>query len=173
MRSAPYSGARVVGGDRDVVEKAKAHRPVTFGVMSRWANLAEGIRCVSRHHDIDGVEAGADGSAGGFPRAGRYDRIGIDIFVTARHVLCDFADLRQMLLAVRQRDIGLIVVAQRCSPALEGFEGLHRQRLVDGAHPIRPLGVSLARVVIEKGWMRDEDRCHYRRAFPVRCFSTA
>jgi hypothetical protein len=65
-----------------------------------------------------------------------------------------------MFFAVRKRNIGPVVVAQRGRPALKRFESLFRQRSVDGSHPVRPLRVRIARVMIEKGWMCNEDRCH-------------
>ena len=57
---------RVLGGDGDVVENAKAHRRLRLGVMARRTHGAERHVIIARKHRIDGRDAGAGGAVRSF-----------------------------------------------------------------------------------------------------------
>ena len=61
---------------------------------------------------------------------------------------------------MREADLLLDILAQRRLLAHQAFEDVVRQNLVDGAHAVRPLRVSGAGVVLEKGRVRKEKRRH-------------
>ncbi len=133
---------------------------MAFGVMPRRAHLAESVRRLPAHHRIDRIETGADGAPHRLPRSGGSDRIAVEVAVTARDMLGDGADLGDVRLAVRHRDIRPVVVSERRLAPHEASENLVAESLVDRPHAVRPLGMVLAGVVVEEGRMREEERCH-------------
>ena len=72
----------------------------------------------------------------------------------------DGAHLLQMRLRVREKDLLLDVLAQRCLGALQAVEEVVPQHLVDGAHAVRPLGMPGAGVVLSKSRMREKECRH-------------
>jgi hypothetical protein len=76
-------------------------------------------------------------------------------------------DVRQVRLAMRKGDVRLVVIAQRSCPADKRSKTFIRQRFVDGTHAIGALGMKIARVVVQEGWMRYEGRCHLAQRSPA------
>lgn len=142
--------------DSDVVEDAEAHCPLALGVMPGRANLAEDVRGLASHHDVDGVEPCSDGSAGGFPCALRCDRVDVEVFMALFDVLDRPGEASDMLRAVCHGDVGLVIFPERRFPAFQECEALVRQRLIDGPHPVWSLGMTIAGIVIEESVMGDQ-----------------
>ena len=69
-------------------------------------------------------------------------------------------DLIDVGARMRLRDPLLDVVAQRRLLAAERLEQLVREHFVDGAHPVRALGMAGAGIVLEENGMRQQECGH-------------
>ncbi len=80
----------------------------------------------------------------------------------AGDMLGNGADLGDVHLAVRHRDVRLVVVSERRLAPHEAGEIRLSESHVDRPHAVGPLGMVLTRIVVEEGRMREEQRCHER-----------
>ena len=153
-------GAHIVRGYRDVVEKAKAHRPVAFGMMPRRAHLAEGVGGFFGDDVIDSFKSGTDRAQPRLPATFRYYRISVDMMGVFAGSGTGLFDRLVKVTGMNAADRLLDIVAQRCLDAHEVLVDVVRQYLVDGAHAIRALGMTRPGVVIDEARMGNEESCH-------------
>ncbi len=94
------------------------------------------------------------------PRLGRKHRVGIEphrsLALAGPHALYPI----NVGGGMRERDRRLDVVAQRRLLAHQAVEGFVRQRLVDGAHTVGPLGMAGPRVMLNKARVGDQQGGH-------------
>ncbi len=108
----PVLRARIVRGDRDVVEQTKSHREIALGVVPRGAHLAKGVGGRTADDMVDGVETGSDGTACRLPAAGRHDRVAIDVVLAFCDRFGEPLEPLHVVLPMRQGDEVQIVVPQ-------------------------------------------------------------
>ena len=101
------------------------------------------LSALPRHDLIDRVDGSARGAQRGLPASRRDHRIGVEPFVVARRNRG--ADHLHIGLRVQTLDHG--EVGERRLLALQELERRRRERIVDGAQTVRPLGMAVARVV--------------------------
>ena len=149
-------GAGVQRRDGHGVEQAEAHGTVGLGMMARRAHGAEGVAGFAGGNLVDGVDGGTGGPESGIPTLGREDRVGVEPFMVA------FGDRRldHVDIAVRVNALDCGDVGQRGLLALQILEGGRRQRVVDGAQAIGPLGMANARVMQEAIRVGEEQGGH-------------
>jgi hypothetical protein len=149
----------VAGDDGGGVEEAEPHRADGLGMVPGRAHGAEAVRrtagdhLVGRHHDA------ADRAQHRLEGARRHRGVGVEPHqpLLRRGV----ADFRDVVDRVAQRDR-----LQRRRGRLHAHEVLETrvfQGLVNGAQPVRPLGMSGRRDVVEAGRVGDEKGRHGRR----------
>ena len=152
----PVPGPRMLGGDRDIVEKTEAHRTVGLGVVSGRTDAAKRIGDLAGHHRIGGAYRGAYPMENSAQRAGRHDLIAIDMDHAAiRSSGPDRLDMGHWM----HPGYGLILAFGRLF-ARQAGEQLVAEHLLKGPHPIRPLRMAGAGIMIEKARMRDVQRRH-------------
>jgi hypothetical protein len=110
------SGPGMRSADRYIVEEAKTHGAITFGMMSRWPNGAKSIVNLAGRHGIDPRNDCPGRPQGRVPRAWRDNRI------TIQHGQARLGDCRKDTCNI----IGIVY-------ALDG--GTIRQRRFDMAEP--------------------------------------
>jgi hypothetical protein len=143
-------------GDRDRVEQAEAHGARRLGVVPRRAHGAEGVIGFSRHDLIHRVDGGAARAQRGFPASRRDDGIGIEPGV----VLLGDGGADHLHIGLGMQALDQCEVGERRLLTLQRLERRRRERIVDGAQTIGPLGVAVARVMLEAGRMGQEERGH-------------
>jgi hypothetical protein len=142
--------------DRGLIEKAEAHRPADLGMMAGRSRRDEGVVGVACDHRIGRRDRAADAAHDRFPCSRRHRGVAIEIDQTVgRRNMPVFGDI---LLVVAERD--RIQLSFRRLAARQLLETTLGQHLIDSANPIRSLGVTGWRCMIEAGGMRENKRCH-------------
>ena len=146
----------------DVGENAKAHGPLALGMVAARPHLTKDVADARGliHDAVDPGQPGPHRAQRRLPRLGRKHRIRIEphrsLTLAGTHALHPIKVGERM----RERDRRLDVLAQRRLLAPEAVEGFVRQRLVDGAHPIGPLGMARPRVMLNKARVGDQEGGH-------------
>src|SRR5215469_12625422 len=119
--------------DRDVIEKAKAHRAVGFGMVPRRTYRTESIVRLVRDHRIYCSDHCAGGAQGGQTRGWRQDSVGIDADMTR------FGDRAHQALDVRARMNSQKILKRGLErlASLQSIEFRISQRIEHGAEPCR------------------------------------
>ena len=154
------------GADGDVVEQAKTHGAVRFGMVPRRPDGAKRLARLARG---DGVDGGADRPGGpqrGLSRSRRDDGVGkIEIDPAGLgYGVDDFADVADIVHARKLGGLG----ARRVTPFKRGEFGAPK-RLEDGTQPVRRFGMRIACVVLDACRMGEDEGRHR----PAPCGSAA
>ena len=161
----PQLPDRQLGGDRDVVEQAEAHRAAWPGVMPRRAHGAETAAVLAGEqcpHHRTGAPGGVQRrSIGGLADVG----VGIDLAAAAQAQLADEA---HMLLACGSASARARCAGGRGSPLTTRPAGRVELRLdrLDPLGCVRVLGREHARVVLPRGVMVEIEHALRRRVVP-------
>ncbi len=139
-----------------IVEKAKAHRFVGFGVMARRPHRDEGIVLSARHHRVGGGNRAADAAHRRFPGARRHRGVGVHMDQAACR--SDVPEFTDVMLVVAERD--RIQRAFRRLAAHQPVEAIFRQHLIDGTQPVGSFGMPGRREMVETGRMGENKRRH-------------
>lgn len=124
--------------------------------MAWWPHGTEGIVGFAGHDLVDGADCGARRAQRRFPAPRRDDGIGVEPIVIA---LGDRgADHLDISVWMKPLDDGKI--GERRLLALQGLERGGRERIVDGAQAVGPLGMTEAGVVEQAGRVSEEERGH-------------
>ncbi len=143
------NGSRMKSRDGGIVEKAKPHGALGFGMMSRGTDRAKGVLNLARHDSGRRLDRSSCGMKGGLQRSRRHERITIDINRTLfRRSLADQIDIRLRVNAADRFVIRLVGLL-----SFERGKNVVFERFFDGAKPVGPLGVAGTGIVIEKTGM--------------------
>src|SRR5579872_1882904 len=149
-------GARVARRDRSVVEEAEAHRRLGLGVMARRAHRDESVGAAPAHHRVDGARRSARGATRRLERSWRHRRVGVEATqALLRRGALDRGEIR-LGMDAQQR----LAADQRRRLAREQRKALLLKRPLDRLDALRAFGMAIARVMVERRWMREQDRRH-------------
>ncbi len=137
----------------DVVEQAKPHRLVAFGMVTGRADRAEDRPGLAAHHQIDAQHARARRALGGLQGAGGHHGIAVDLDGTRR--------------GGHGEDAGQIVGVMHPPQLFAGDQGRvivlhdeiqtrHDDLVVDRAQPFGGFRMQGARIVVQAVGVRDD-----------------
>ncbi len=149
-------------GNGDVVEDAKSHGVIVFGVVAGWADQAEGaaglVVAGGIAEGVDGLDACAGSKVGGFHAAGGEGGVAVEVG-------------RFSAQAVDQVDVAGIVDAFDVGAA-GGYAGVTLdevgrefiEHVGDGLEAFRDFGVKFSGLVVEHARVKEDQRpvCHKR-----------
>ena len=151
------AGLRVAGGYGGIIEEAEAHRARGLGMMAGRPRGDKRVDGTFAHNLVDRVDGAADGAQCGLEGAVRHRGVGVEVdqALFRRRV----ADLLDVVHRMAQRD--RLERGRRRQYARERLKLFRFERTLDGAEPVRPLGMARWREVIETGRMGNQERGHY------------
>ena len=155
-RRQTMNGARMVGRDGHIIEQAKAHGAVIFGVVSGWPDGAKSVGDLAGEHRVDRRAGGAGGAKSGDTTARRHEGVGVEHHLpTGRHRRQNAVDIGAVMGA-RQ----LVDGRRRRHSPIQTVERRRGQGVAHGDEARRLLRMSQARIVIDAGWVEKQGGGH-------------
>ena len=147
---------RMARRDGGIVEQAETHRRRGLGVMAGRAGRDECVRGFASHHLVDRERGAAGSPHHRLERARRHCGVAVD----PHHALFrrGIADVLDVIHRVCERDH--LDRRHRRLVAHQSLKLLVLQRALDRAQPVRPLGMTLRREVVETGRMAQQQCGH-------------
>ncbi len=149
-------GARMERSDGDIIEKAEAHGARRLGMVPGGTHRAECVGHISRHDLIDGVERSTCGAERCIPAPRRDHSIRVEpVVIVLRNLGFDHLNIG---LRMQTLDVG--ETGERCFFPLQHLERWRVERIVNRAQAISTLGVTVAGIVFEAGWVGEKQGRH-------------
>ncbi len=143
----------VTGGDRRVVEEAKAHRRRGLGMVAGRAHGDESVLRLAGHHRVHGGDGAAGRAQDRLPASGRECGVGVDAGeALGGHRRAQRLDVFRRMHAGDRGDVGL-----RRRLALERGEFRLGECLLQRADAVGPLRVAGGSLVGERGRVSEQD----------------
>ena len=149
-------GTGVQPGDGDVVENAKSHRDGTLGMMATGANGAKGVLRFAGHHLVNCADTRTHSTQRCLPALWAEHRVAI----YARQSLFRYSLTNGFDILTRMRPLNVVHVRQRSIFAHQRIESWKVCHQLDGAQPVRSLGMSRSRVMLDTNVMCEIKSCH-------------
>ena len=128
-------------------------------MMAARAYAAKGVLGLAVHHRVDRAQTRPDGAQTRFERAGRHDRVTVEINLAP--IRRSGADRLHIVFWMDEQQS--LVIGLRRFLALQSGKGFVLQNLLHSADAVRAFGMTRAGVVIFERLMREIQRGHTAR----------